>query len=213
MRVSGLNLSGANGAPSWSNVSFSLPQGGRTVLYGPNGSGKTTLLRCLLGFIQPSSGQVHILGESPEPSRLRGRIGCLFQNPQSQLFETTVFEEVAFPLKRLRKNPKMMKAKVTETLDLCRIEHLAGLSPHMLSYGQKHLVALASVIAAGPRMLFLDDPFAGLDPSRSECILDLLTGLNEDHGTTLLLTSHAPDSLGPWADLSLSIKGGTLVSH
>ena len=211
--VSDMTLTGPGGAPAWSNVSFSLPQGGRTTLYGPNGSGKTTLLRCLLGFTQLSSGQVHILGERPEPANLRGRVGCLFQNPQSQLFETTVLEEVAFPLKRFEKNKRTIAAKVTETLELCRIKNLAEFSPHMLSYGQKHLVALASVIAASPRILFLDDPFAGLDPSWSEHILGLLTHLNEHQGTTLLITSHAPGSLGPWADLSFFIEGGAIVSH
>jgi energy-coupling factor transporter ATP-binding protein EcfA2 len=210
VRVTELTVSGTDGAPLWSDVSFTLPQGWRAVLYGRNGSGKTTLLRCLTGFQQPAFGRVWVLGRRPEAANLRGRVGCLFQNPQKQLFETNVFDEVAFPLKRLRKNHTAATSNVAEALALCRIENLARLSPHKLSYGQKHLVALASVVASAPSLLLLDDPFAGLDPSRSEQILSVLTHLNENQGTTILLTSHNPDVLRSWADLSLHIAGGKL---
>jgi energy-coupling factor transport system ATP-binding protein len=199
------------GRPIWSDVSFLLPRGWRAVLYGLNGTGKSTLIRCLLGFEKPSCGKAKIFGQNPKPSALRGSVGCLFQNPQKQLFETTVFDEVAFPAKRLGKKGTELKDRVEEALCLCHIQGLADRSPHILSYGQKHLVALASVIAMEPPLLILDDPFAGLDPNLALQILELLTSLNEEKATTLLLTSHAPGSLGNWADLTFSLAGGKLV--
>ncbi|MEJ2700579.1 MAG: ABC transporter ATP-binding protein, partial [Desulfuromonadales bacterium] len=83
-------------APAWEGVSLALQRGQRAVLRGPNGSGKTTLLRCLSGFLRPRKGEVRVFGEAPEPARLRGRVGYLFQNPCRQLFEITVWDEVAF---------------------------------------------------------------------------------------------------------------------
>jgi energy-coupling factor transport system ATP-binding protein len=213
IRVSDMAVNDTAGRPIWSDVSFLLPRGRRAALYGLNGAGKTTLLRCLLGFAKPSCGEVRIFGKSPDPSSLRGRVGCLFQNPQRQLFETTVFDEVAFPVKRLQKAGAELKSRVHETLCLCRIEELADRSPHTLSYGQKHLVALASVIAMEPTLMILDDPFAGLDPKLAAQVLELLTSLNQEKGTTLLLTSHAPGSLGDWTDITLSLAGGKLVCH
>lgn len=211
--VSGVTISGTNGVAVWNDVSFTVQRGRRVVLAGANGSGKTTMLRCLTGFLQPDAGTVKVFGAKPQARDLRGKVGCLFQNPQKQLFETTVFDEVAFPLKRLREDQRELSGKVTETLVLCGIESLARLSPHTLSFGQKHLVALASVLAAGPRLLLLDDPFAGLDPATAQKILNLLTDINEQQETTIVLATHEPEDLGKWADLSLLMEGGALVAH
>jgi len=211
VQVADMAVNDTAGRPIWSDVSFLLPRGRRAALYGLNGTGKSTLIRCLLGFEKPSCGKVRIFGQNPKPSALRGRVGCLFQNPQKQLFETTVFDEVAFPAKRMGKSGTELKSRVEETLCLCRIEALADRSPHTLSYGQKHLVTLASVIAMEPALLILDDPFAGLDPRLALQVLELLTSLNGEKGTTLLLSSHTPGSLGDWVDLSFSFAGGKLV--
>lgn len=213
LQVSELTVAGRGETPVCSEISFSVEQGQRVVLYGPNGAGKTTILRCLSGFTRPLGGAVRIFGDSPEPARLRGRVGCLLQNPERQLFESTVGDEVAFALKRLAGNCQQLLARVAETLAMCGIEELAGASPHMLSYGQKHLVALASALAAAPQLLLLDDPLAGLDPARSDQVLALLARLNEEQGATLFLTSHNPGSLGAWPDQAFFIEGGNIVIH
>ena len=178
-----------------------------------NGSGMTSLLRCLLGFIHPSQGDAFIFGEKPVPGNLQGRVGCLFQNPQRQIFETTFFDEVAFPLKRLGRNRTDLSEKVMETLELCSVGKLSGLSPHKLSYGQKHLVALACAIAHRPELLMLDDPFAGLDPKRAEAVMGLLMHLNEEQGTTVVWTSHDPGAMKEWAHFSLNVGGGRVAAH
>jgi energy-coupling factor transport system ATP-binding protein len=209
--VRDLALNSDTGSTIWSSVSFSIPRGARVLIDGMNGSGKTSLLRCLLGFIKPSKGEVSIFAEKPVPGKLQGKVGYLFQNPQRQIFETTVFDEVAFPLKRLGENGKDLARKVMETLSLCSIEGLADLSPHRISYGQKHLVALACTIVHQPRLLILDDPFAGLDRQRCRVIKDLLFYLNEEQDTTIIWTSHEPGSMREWAHMSLKVGGGCVA--
>ncbi len=211
-RVSALTVKGSGGISILSDVSFSVLKGQKVAIFGANGTGKTTLLRCLMGFIQPFGGEIAILGEKPAPGRLRGKVGCLFQNPQKQLFENTVFDEIAFPLKRLGKRGQELAWDVREVLALCGIEDLAEFSPHKLSYGQKHLVALASALAPQPELLILDDPFAGLDHAWCDTISKLLSILNDERRTTIIRTSHDPAQLEPGADLVLCIEGGKVAA-
>jgi energy-coupling factor transport system ATP-binding protein len=194
--------------PVWSDVSFEIKRGQCVAVTGMNGTGKTTLLRVLAGFLKPGSGSIRIFGSEPEPALLRRRLGCLFQNPHKQIFENTVREEIAFPLKRLGCPAGDRAARIEETLRLCGIEHLIDASPHKLSYGQKHLVALASVLAPAPDMLFLDDPFAGLDDARQQDVVDVLAKWNRERGITLVITSHDPGQVPALADGHLHIEGG-----
>ncbi|TAL24436.1 MAG: ABC transporter ATP-binding protein [Nitrospirae bacterium] len=202
---------GDNNVYIWEDASFILKKGDRCFVCGPNGEGKSVLLRCMTGFLKPVAGEMLIFGERPVPKDLRGRVGYLTQNPPKQLFETSVFEEVSFPLKRLQKERHEIRARVDEILALCGISELANSSPHKLSYGQKHLVALASILAPGPELLLLDDPFAGLDRIRTESILRLLSDLSRQKKMTLVWTSHHPAALPDIADVTLYVKGGKIV--
>ncbi len=210
LQVAGLTFTGADERPVWSEVSFAVARGRRMAVTGLNGTGKTTLLRCLAGFLEPSAGQVWILGGAPDPYRLRGRLGCLFQNPQKQLFENTVREEIAFPLKRFGLSGREAARQVDEALDACGISHLAELSPHKLSYGQKHLVALASVLAPRPELLLLDDPLAGLDGRVSRGVMELLVRWSVERDTAMVWTSHDPGAWPGWADQVMHLEGGRL---
>lgn len=194
----------ADGKSLWGKLSFALGRGEQMAVCGRNGAGKTTLLRCLTGFVRPTRGEVRILGAEPRPEALRGRVGCLFQETGRQLFENTVVEEVAFTLKRL--GMEGWEERVRETLVRCGIEGLADSSPHKLSYGQKHLVALACVLAPGPELLLLDDPFAGLDAERRGRVLGLIEAASEERGTAVVWSTHdrrsPPDGLQLILDLS-----------
>lgn len=212
LHVEDLAFQGADGQAVWSGVGLELRRGERLVVTGLNGTGKTTLLRCLLGFLAPSGGQVSILDGLPEPGRLRGRVGLLFQNPQSQLFENTVREEISFALKRLGLARSAIAERVSQVLQGFGIEDLAEASPHKLSYGQKHLVALAAVLAPGPELLLLDDPLAGLDGYRSQEVLEVLVRWSDHHNMALIWTSHEPDLVYPWAHRVLRLEGGRLVA-
>jgi energy-coupling factor transport system ATP-binding protein len=208
LQVREMSFDGEGGRPVWEGASFDIRSGQRVIITGLNGTGKTTLLRVLAGFLKPSHGSVRIFDGAPSPQLLRGRVGCLFQNPHKQIFENTVREEIAFPLKRLGWPAEQRAARMEEALNLCGIEALADDSPHKLSYGQKHLVALASVLAPAPEMLLLDDPFAGLDGARQQDVMQVLARWNREQGTTLLWTSHDPDRIPLLAEGHLHIEGG-----
>jgi energy-coupling factor transport system ATP-binding protein len=213
LQVQDLSFLGVADQPVWSQVAFTVNRGRRYAITGLNGTGKTTLLRCLAGFLSPQQGNIQILGGAPDAYRLRGRLGCLFQNPQKQFFENTVGEEVAFPLKRFGILNGTVAERVEEALAACGISHLIGQSPHKLSYGQKHLVALASVLASRPELLLLDDPLAGLDDGHSRVVMELLIHYNVQYGTTMLWTFHDPDAWAGWADQVLHLEGGRLVAR
>lgn len=213
LNLSGIAFHTAEGAPVWQGIDCAIRHGERVAITGLNGTGKTTLLRCMAGFLKPHAGTVTVLGGAPDPVRLRGRLGLLFQNPQKQLFENTVLEEVAFPLKRAGLGRAQAAERARTTLEQCGIARLADDSPHKLSYGQKHLVALASVLAPRPELLLLDDPLAGLDACRSREVMDLLTGWSGQQPLSLIITSHEPEADFGWADRVLRLEGGRLVEH
>jgi energy-coupling factor transport system ATP-binding protein len=173
----------------WDNLNFTLQKGEIAIIHGGNGVGKTSLLRCLTGFQALSSGSVEVLGQHPAPAKLRGRIGLLVQNPARQLTADTVLEEVSFPL-GYRKLPKAHRVKMAEgILDGLGLTSLAHRPPFLLSHGEQHLVALASVLAVEPELLLLDDPFVGLDPSGTARIWGILHTLSQA-GTSVVCTLH-----------------------
>jgi energy-coupling factor transport system ATP-binding protein len=139
-----------------------------------------------------------------------GKIGFLFQNPQRQIFEDTVYEEVAFSLRRMGLLKEEIHNRVMKTLALCDVSDLSERPPLTLSFGQQHRVALASVIAPGPDVLLHQHPFAGLDLAQRYRILRILSELRQECGTTTLIASH--DLLpGPhWADRTLNLHGGKI---
>jgi energy-coupling factor transport system ATP-binding protein len=208
--VQQLAVAATDAAPAWDAVNLVLKQGERILFRAANGAGKTTLLRCLAGFLRPSRGEVRVFGAPPVPQRLRGRAGFLFQNPRRQLFETTVFDELAFTLWRLGMPAGKRDERVRQTLKCCGIAHLSGRSPHQLSYGQQHLVALAAVLAPKPELLLLDDPLAGLDPVAQATVSKALAADSEARGTSIFWTSHR-DAPAAWCHRTLCIEGGRLV--
>jgi energy-coupling factor transport system ATP-binding protein len=191
---------------------FACP-GQRIGIYGDNGTGKTTLLRCMLGFLPPLEGRISVFGNAPVPNKLRGLVGCLFQNPQKQLFENMVFDEVGFSLVRGGMPKPEIASRVNALLARMGIEHLAPRSPHKLSFGQKHLVVLASALAFEPRLMILDDPFSGLDHLWRQRILSVMTDMSEKHQTAWIWTGHLADEFLDWADLVLNVKGGKCAAH
>jgi energy-coupling factor transporter ATP-binding protein EcfA2/energy-coupling factor transporter transmembrane protein EcfT len=210
IQVRELALPGTLDGSQRSLLSFSLAEGERVAVCGPNGAGKTTLVNYLAGLSRPPAGCLEIFGTAPEPHRLRGTAGVLFQNPRRQLFATTVYEEVAFAARRqqLGRSGHDVTESVRSLLDSLDLTALADRSPHLLSYGQKHMVSLAAVLAGRPRVLILDDPLAGLDQDKAQRVLDLLTHLSEEEGTTVLCTGHHEDPWDGWADRIVRLEPG-----
>ena len=203
--VRALRFDDRRGGLDLTALSFCVVRGERVAIRGPNGSGKTTLIRCLAGLIRPCSGSVEVLGATPRLAALRGRVTVLFQEPRRQMFEATVFEEVAFAARRSGLPADRVAGRVHRLLDQLQLGHLGDTSPHRLSYGQTHLVGLAAVLAGDPEILLLDDPFAGLDPDRARRVMQLVSKLTSTRRTTVIWTTHDADDIKGWADRVIPI--------
>ncbi len=212
IEVEGLRLSYPGVGEVVRGVRLSIARGERVQLYGQNGSGKSTLLACLAGAVEPDSGTIRVGGRKVTGrGRLFGTAGYLFQNPQRQLFEDSVFEEVTFSLKRLRLSGQALRERVAEALEACEASPLAARSPLSLSFGEQHRVALASVVGPRPPVLLLDEPFSGLDRAQRHRLLAILARLNERAGTTIVVASHDPLPDQSWPDRVLTLADGALA--
>jgi energy-coupling factor transport system ATP-binding protein len=211
IRCDSLRFVNAYGELDLSALSFSLLKGGCTAICGPNGSGKTTLIRALAGLVPYQDGKIEVFGSQPNVADLRGRLALLFQDPHKQIFETTVFDEVAFSARRGTIPNGDVHEHVNLLLMQLGISALSAVSPHRLSYGQKHLVGLAAVLAGKPDILLLDDPFAGLDTARVELVMKHLKYVSAEYGTTIVWTTHDPAIVHGWADRVIDIS--TVAMH
>lgn len=174
-------------------VSFSVPHGEFFVLLGPNGSGKTTLLRILDLLEEPTSGRVFIGGEevdySKERATIRRRIGMVFQ--QTTLFDMSVRDNVAYPLKvRGEFDRSEIERRVMRVLEEVELRGFEGKNALTLSGGEAQRVALAQAIVTEPQLLLLDEPTANLDPRNLSIVEGVLTRLNREKGTTIIMTTH-----------------------
>jgi len=202
-------------------LSLTIGQGQRVALLGANGSGKSTLLRVLDALYFPQAGQVSAFGEPLTEERLqdeafafafRRRVGMIFQNPEVQLFNPTVFDEVAFGPLQLRWPGERIRHRVTETLELLGIAHLRDRPPHRLSGGEKKRVALASVLILNPEVLLLDEPTAALDPQSQSQLIEFMIGWGGGVKTVVVAT-HDLDSVEDIADHCLVMQNGRIVAQ
>jgi cobalt/nickel transport system ATP-binding protein len=202
-------------------VSLSITRGTRVAVMGANGSGKSTLLRILDGLYFPEQGTVSVFGQPLTEEQLldeafafdfRRRVALVFQNPDVQLFNPTVFDEVAFGPLQLRWQKDEIRRRVAEMLDLLEIAHLKDRSPHRLSGGEKKRVALASVLILDPEVLLMDEPTAALDPKSQSMVVDFLVGWAG--GTkTVVTTTHDLDVVEEIADEGLVFQQGRIVAR
>jgi len=184
-------------APALDGISLRIEPGKRVALLGANGSGKSTLLRALDGLCFPESGRIAYCGHALDQRRLeqdefafdfRRRVGMVFQNPDVQLFNPTVFDEVAFAPLQLGLPKAKVIQMVNETLARMEIASLKTRPPHRLSGGEKKRVALASVLVLDPEVLLFDEPTAGLDPRSESQIIDMLIAWGGANRTVITAT-------------------------
>jgi len=180
------------------DVSFSVNEGESIAVLGANASGKSTLLHILDGLYFAGSGKVKAFGteltessveSSPFAGVFRQRVGFLFQNSDSQLFCSTVEEELAFGPLQLKISKEAREERINDILQLLQIEHLRDRSPAALSGGEKKKVALASILTCGPSVILLDEPSTGLDPRTQQWLIEFLQVLHTS-GITLITASH-----------------------
>ncbi len=182
-------------------INIDIDEGEIVGVIGHTGSGKSTLMQHLNGLLKPTSGKVYIDGEElfADKSRLkdiRFKVGLVFQYPEYQLFEETVYKDIAFGPKNMGLGEDEIDRRVRETARLVGLrEELLEKSPFELSGGQKRRVAIAGVMAMEPKVLILDEPTAGLDPRGRDRILGLIKDYHAEKGTTVLLVSHSMEDV------------------
>lgn len=172
-------------------VNLSVKKGEFISLVGQNGSGKTTLAKHFNGLLRPSKGKVFILGEDTKNSsiaELSRKVGHLFQNPENQIFEETVFAEIAFGPKNLNLPEGEIEARVDKVLKTTRLSKYRDTHPLSLSGGEKQRLALASVVVMEPQILVLDEPTTGLDLLSIMGILEIVKELHKKNVTVILIT-------------------------
>lgn len=201
-------------------LSLDIALGQRLALVGANGSGKSTLLRLLDALCFPASGRIVFDGQVLTPQRLhddefalsfRRRVGLVFQNPDVQLFNPTVFDEVAFAPLQLKQTKEQLLAKVDATLELMGISHLRERPPYRLSGGEKKRVALASVIVLEPDVLLLDEPTATLDPRSQSQIIDLIQQW-KGSSHTIVTATHQLEIVEDIADRVVVLEEGNVLA-
>jgi cobalt/nickel transport system ATP-binding protein len=179
------------------DVSANIGDGERLALLGANGSGKSTLLLLLAGLVFPNKGIVSFMGNdlmedkflNPVFQKLfRSRVGMVFQNPDIQLFNSSVRDEIMFGLLQLGLPGDEMDRRFGESISLMAIKHLEDRHPQYLSIGEKKRVAIASVLAMEPDILLLDEPTAGLDPRTTRHLIDIINHLSEKGKTIITAT-------------------------
>ena len=201
------------------DVSVSFEPGKITAVIGSTGSGKSTLVQHLNGLNKPTEGEVVILdhkliaNEKPKGLKaLRSKVGLVFQFPEMQLFEETVFKDVSFGPSNFGFTEEESLKSVKQALTLVGIdESLWERSPLDLSGGQKRRVAIAGVIASNPEVLVLDEPTAGLDPQGSKDMMSLFLGLNQEHNKTIIMVTHDMDHVLNYADNVVVMDKGSCI--
>ena len=186
-----------DGIPALHGLSVQIAQGESVALLGANGSGKSTLLKILDALCFPSRGQVSFGGQSLTPEALqrqdfalafRRSVALVFQNPDVQLFNPTVFDEVAFGPLQMQWGKGEVLSRVTATMELMGVAHLRDRPPYRLSGGEKKRVALASVIVLDPDVLLLDEPTSTLDPHSQSQLIDLIQDWKGSSKTVITAT-------------------------
>ena len=205
------------GVTALNGVDLAVREGLRHALVGANGAGKTTLFLHLNGTLRPTSGAVLLDGSPPSYTRRgltawRQSVGLVFQDPDDQLFAGNVFQDVSFGPLNLGLTEAEARERVEEALFALDIVHLRDRPTHMLSFGQKKRASIAGAVAMRPRVLIIDEPLSGLDPSGAEQFLEVLKGLHEA-GTTLMIATHDMALAYEWADEVAVMHSGRIVAQ
>lgn len=201
------------------HVNLKIEEGCMIGVMGHTGSGKSTLIQHFNGLLQPTSGRILLDGRDiwEDKSKIRDvrfQVGLVFQYPEYQIFEETVYKDIAFGCKNMGLDEAEIKKRVLETAhDIGLKEELLNRSPFDLSGGQKRRVAIAGVMAMNPRVLILDEPTAGLDPAGRDMILNHIKAYHRRVKNTVLIVSHSMEDIAGFADKILVMNKGSLFCY
>ena len=199
------------------NINLSIREGRVTGIIGHTGSGKSTLVQMFNGILRPNSGRVLVGGEDiwkkpKEISKIRFKVGLVMQYPEYQLFEETVYRDIAFAPKNMGLSEEEIDACVREAAEFADLsEELFDKSPFDLSGGQKRRVAIAGIIAMRPDVLVLDEPAAGLDPRGRAAIFKNIVDYQRKSGKTVVIVSHSMEDMAKYCDDLVVMSEGRVL--
>ena len=199
------------------DVDFAAYPGEYLGIIGHTGSGKSTLIQHLNGLLKPTSGQVLFQGtdiwtDLKTTRRTRFQVGLVFQYPEYQLFEETVYKDISFGPKNMGLDEKEIDRRVRSAAYFVGLrDDQLGQSPFELSGGQKRRVAIAGVIAMEPKVLILDEPTAGLDPVGTESILSNIRAYHKAQNATIIMVSHSMEEMARTVDRLVVVNDGTIA--
>ncbi len=212
LEVHDLGYAYPQGTSALAGVTFAIAEGERIALVGPNGAGKTSLFHCLCGVLVPQTGDGRVAGldlrDPTQRRRLSDQVGIVFQNPDDQLFSSTVLDDVAFGPLNLGLSADEVRTRSTEALHRVGLRGVEERVPWHLSGGEKRRVALAGVLAMRPRILLLDEPSMYLDPRGRRGLIDLLNAL----GGTQVIATHDLEFVLATCSRVLLMDGGKLIA-
>ena len=201
------------------NVNLEIEEGALVGIIGHTGSGKSTLIQHFNGLVKPTSGKIYVDGQDiwAKETKLRDirfKVGLVFQYPEYQIFEETVYKDIAFGPKNMGLPDEEIDRRIKETAELVGL-HKENLykSPFELSGGQKRRVAIAGVMAMEPKVLILDEPTAGLDPTGRDKILGQIKEYHQQKKSTVLLVSHSMEDVAKFADKILVMNKAQLFCY
>ena len=199
------------------NINISINENEIIGIVGHTGSGKSTLIKLFNALLRPSSGQIYLEGkdiwENPKKIReVRFKVGLVFQYPEHQLFEETVYKDISFGPKNMGLKPKDIDTNVINAVKFIDFPmDLLQNSPFELSGGQKRRAAIAGVIAMDPQVLILDEPSAGLDPKGREYLINQISTYHQKRGNTVIFVSHNMEDIAKIADRVLVLDNGNAL--
>ena len=200
-----------DGYEALKGIDLTLHKGQSLGIVGSNGAGKSTLLLQLTGINRPSSGKIEINSlevNKNNLAKIRKDIGFVFQNPEDQLFTTSIYEDVAFGPKNYKLSKQEVDKRVTESLEKVGILELKNRAPYRLSGGQKNLAAIATAISMEPSILIMDEPTSALDPKARRKLINLLNSFDY----TKIIASHDLDMILDTCERTIVLKNGQIVA-
>ena len=214
LEAKNVNFAYTRGQSVIKDIDCKINDGEFVALLGHNGSGKTTLSRLFMALCHPRSGEILVDGEdiiNYEPADLADKIGYVFQNPDLQILEDTVFDEVAYGPRAKKLSEETIKRQVNEALEAMGLTELQKEYPRLLSFGQKRRLGVAAALALNPRTLILDEITNGQDALEKEGMMSYLQAINEDRGITIMLISHDMDIVRRYAKRAIVLHYGKKV--
>lgn len=206
-----------DGTRAIKGLSLAVEKGKKVAVLGPNGAGKSTLFLHFNGILRPSRGKVRFAGRDVTYGHaalmeLRKNVGIVFQDPDTQLFSASVLQEVSFGPLNLGLSKEEALRRVERAMEDTGVADLRNKPTHLLSFGQKKLVAIAGILAMEPSVLIFDEPTAWLDPRHSVRTMELLERISRS-GKTVVLSTHDADLAFSWADYIYVLKDGVVAGE